>query len=275
MHRHDLHGAAAVGARLALAAASLAQPAHVLQKRAGADQTAALCVEEQLADVARTAGIVRSQQDRPVAGAVDKVLEQVGHGHAPRQLMEFLDQSRSRAAGRVFIGAERRPERARCGPIAQAQTVQRRVGQAESGRTQQAVERQVVGRVGQGLQRVEQVAHLWAFEKATTGHGFVGDAGALAGVFVGGEAAGGAAEDGDVAPTRRRTIGGGQAAQPLRQAVRGAVQAAVALRPGSQMKLDVGRRQQGCVGRARCGQGRERLAPRCVGCVAAVHRRGQ
>src|SRR3990172_8769943 len=84
--------------------------------------------------------------------------------------------------------------------VGKPQMIEVGVGEGEGGRAEESGEGQIVGRVGEGGEGVEQVADFGPVIESFSGNGDEGDAGGFERVFVNGEGGGGAEEKGNVAP---------------------------------------------------------------------------
>ncbi len=87
---HQLHRAARLGGRFALASADVSQGSQVFQEFGHTHQLAAMGVGQQFVDVAPQPLATRHQPQRgPVVGGIQESLEQVGHRHPPRLVVQF------------------------------------------------------------------------------------------------------------------------------------------------------------------------------------------
>ena len=127
---------------------------------------------------------------------VEKGLEQVGYRRPTGLGMQVADEGRgARGPTALLTGelstacAQRLPEQGR--PLRAvaclAEPVQPGIGQCQSWRAEQPGQRQIVSRVGQRGQGVEQITNLRPAVEAAARYGEEGDAGAFQGIFVGRE----------------------------------------------------------------------------------------
>ncbi len=204
---HNLHSAPGGRAGLALSRSTVLQASDVLEKITHADQAAGVSVAQQLVDVAHRPLLPRLEERGSVGGLVQERLEEIAHLCAARHGVQLADQGDGArgsfvgdrvaavtpAGGRSWVDGRDRPGTK--GEIRLApkdvpegdavtagrrlvprlrQAVDGRVGEGHGRRAEQTDQGQVIGRVGQGPEGVEQVADLGSVVEPAPGHRQVG-----------------------------------------------------------------------------------------------------
>ena len=196
MHGHDLHRPLARSARLPFPRTAVPQAGHILQELAHADDGAFVGIRQQLGHVSRTTRLPGLDQRRPVVRGIQVRFQHIGHRRSPHLIVQPANEDgrppgtcavRLGQQGLGLSATQHFPEASTRLCSCLAQVVERRIRQGQGWRAQRPGQGQVIGRIGQCLQRIQQIANLGAAVKAATGHRQKGHAGLFQRILVGAE----------------------------------------------------------------------------------------